>query len=190
MEQVKKTTDYIDMVKKNKQVDADEKNRLLAEAEEQIKGKLPVAEAEKKLEEIQTELTKKIERAEATTDTLDDELKQKVAETYYSIGNVCWNWSYQTPVDMMAAPVRKQIIEKGLADLEKATKLAPEYADPYSYMGLLWREMARVDNTRQAEYYKKNEEYNKKFLDIYKRKKRAEDYKKQLEGMGQEGEEE
>ncbi len=186
IEEVKKVTDYMDKVKKNKQVDAAEKTRLLTEAEDQIKGKLPVDQAEKKLEELAGDLSKRIERTDATTDTLDDETKQKVAETYYSIGNVCWNWSYQTSTDMMDARVRKQIIEKGLANLEKATKLAPEYADPYAYMGLMWREMIKVDNARKDEYLKKNEEYNKKFTDIYQKKKRADDYKKQLEEMGQE----
>ncbi|UCH94899.1 MAG: tetratricopeptide repeat protein [Candidatus Aminicenantes bacterium] len=185
-EQVKKTTEYMEMVKKNRRVDAKEKKRLLAEAEERIKDMLPVAEAEKKLEELQKELQKKNRRADATAETLEDEVKQKVAETYYSIGNVCWNWSYQTPTDFMAPQMRKTIIENGLENLEKATKLTPDYADPYAYMGLLWREMIKVDPLQRDKFIKKNEEFNKKFLDIYQRKKRAEEYRKQLEEMGQE----
>ncbi|MGD2086156.1 MAG: tetratricopeptide repeat protein [Candidatus Aminicenantes bacterium] len=185
-EEVKKTTEFIDTVKKNRRVGAEEKQRLIAEAEERIKGKLPVEEAEKKLEELKQELEKKIKRAEALADTLEEEEKQKVAETYYSIGNVCWNWSYQTPMDFMAPEQRKSIIEKGLSSLEKATTLAPDYADPYAYMGLLWREMIKVEPLKRDEFVKKNEEYNKKFTDIYKRKKRQEEYKKQLEEMGQE----
>jgi tetratricopeptide (TPR) repeat protein len=184
-EEVRRTTEFIDTVKKNKRVDAEEKQRLLTEAEERIKDKLPVDEAEKKLEELDMDLKKKIKRAEATADTLEAEAKQKVAETYYSIGNVCWNWSYQTPADFMSPELRRPIIEKGLSSLDKATKLTPEYSDPYAYMGLLWREMIKVDPLKRDEFLKKNEEFNKKFTDIYKRKKRQEEYKKQLEDMGQ-----
>jgi tetratricopeptide (TPR) repeat protein len=185
-EEVKKTTEFISTVKKNQRVSAEEKQRLIAEAEERIKGKLPVDEAEKKLEELKQRKEKRIERAEATADTLDDEEKQKVSETYYSIGNVCWNWSYQTPADFMSPELRKPIIEKGLSSLEKATKLTPEYADPYAYMGLLWREMIKVNPLKRDEYVKKNEEYNKKLTYIYKKRKRQEEYKKQLEEMGEE----
>lgn len=187
-EEVKKTTEFIDTVKKNQRVNAEEKQRLIAEAEERIKGKLPVDEAEKKLEALKQDKEKRTERAEATTDTLADEEKQKVSETYYSIGNVCWNWSYQTPADFMSPELRKPIIDKGLSSLEKATTLTPEYADPYAYMGLLWREMIKVNPLKRDEYVKKNEEYNKKFTDIYKKRKRQDEYKKQLEEMGEEEE--
>lgn len=185
-EEVKKANEFIETVKKNRRVSAEEKQRLIVEAEGRIEGKLPVDEAEKKLEELKQDLEKKVKRAEAIADTLDEDEKQKVAETYYSIGNVCWNWSYQTPADFMSPELRKPIIEKGLASLDKATKLTPDYADPYAYMGLLWREMIKVDPLKREQFIKKNEEYNKKFTDIYKRKKRQEEYKKQLEEMGQE----
>jgi tetratricopeptide (TPR) repeat protein len=187
-EEVKKTTEFIKTVENNRRVDPEEKKRLVTEAEERIKDKLPVDEAEKKLEELDQDLKKKIKRAEATADTLEEEAKQKVAETYYSIGNVCWNWSYQTPADFMSPELRRPIIEKGLSSLDKATKLTPQYADPYAYMGLLWREMIKVDPLKRDEFVKKNEEFNKKFTDIYKRKKRQEEYKKQLEDMGQDQE--
>jgi len=186
-EEVKDTTAFMEKVKNNRRVDPEEKKRLLTEAEQRIEGKLSVEEAEKKMAELKQDLEKKTERAEATADTLEEKEKQQVAETYYSIGNVCWNWSYQTPTDFMAAEQRKPIIEKGLSSLEKATTLAPEYADPYAYMGLLWREMIKVDPLKRDQFVKKNEEYNKKFTDIYKRKQRQEEYKKQLEEMGQEG---
>ena len=185
-EEVKKTTEFVGTVKKNQRVNAEEKQRLIAEAEGRIKGKLPVAEAEKKLAELNQDMEKRIKRAEATTDTLGEEEKQKVSETYYSIGNVCWNWSYQTPADFMSPELRKPIIDKGLANLEKATKLTPEYADPYAYMGLLWREMIKVNPLKKDEYVKKNDEYNKKFTDIYKKRQRQDEYKKKLEEMGEE----
>ena len=46
--------------------------------------------------------------------------------------------------------------------------------------------MIKVDPLKRDQFVKKNEEYNKKFTDIYKRRKRQEEYKKQLEEMGQE----
>ncbi len=187
-EEVKKTTEFITTVKKNQHVDAAEKQRLIAEAEGRIKDKLPVDQAEKKLVELKQNLEKRINRAEATADTLADEEKQKISETYYSIGNVCWNWSYQASDIVMSAEQRKPIIDKGLSNLEKATKLTPEYADPYAYMGLLWREMIKVNPVKRDEYVKKNEEFNVKFSDIYKKKKRQDEYKKQLEEMGEEKE--
>ena len=86
----------------------------------------------------------------------------------------------------MSPELRKPIIERGLECLETATTIAPEYADPYAYMGLLWREMIKVDPLKRDQFVKKNEEFNKKFIDIYKKKQRQEEYKKQLDEMGQE----
>jgi len=186
IEQVKKKTEFMEMVKKNRRVDKAEKERLLNEAKEQLKEFPPLEEAEKKLDETRETMNKRIERANATADTLDEDKKGQVAVIYYSIGNVCWNWSYQTPTDFMAPELRQKIIEKGLNNLEKAIELDPNYAEPYSYMGLLWREMIKVNPLKRDEYIKKNEEYNKKFANIYKKKKRAEEYKEQLEKMGTE----
>ena len=61
--------------------------------------------------------------------------------------------------------------------------LSPEYPNPYSYMGLLWREMIKIDPSKSAEFVKKNEEYNKKFKDIYVKKRKREEYLKELEEL-------
>jgi tetratricopeptide (TPR) repeat protein len=134
--------------------------------------------------ELNAQLKNKIEQAEATIKTFDPEKKQEVAEVYYSIGHVCWNWSYQTPVDFMSPQERNGIIEKGLKNLKKAIEIVPDYPNPYAYIGLLYREKIKVDPLKRDEFVALNEKYNKKFIEIHQRKKRSEEYRKQLEEMG------
>jgi len=137
----------------------------------------------KKTKELNTRLKNKIKQAENTIKAFDPVKKQEVAEVYYSIGNVCWNWSYQTPVDFMSPQERSPIIEKGLQNLKRAIEIVPGYPDPYAYIGLLYREKIKVDPLKRDEYVKLNEKYNKKFAELHKRKKRSEEYRKQLEEM-------
>jgi tetratricopeptide (TPR) repeat protein len=143
-----------------------------------------IKETNKKTKELNTRLKNKIKQAETTIKTFDPEKKQEVAEVYYSIGNVCWNWSYQTPVDFMSPRERNSIIEKGLQNLKKAIEIVPGYPDPYAYIGLLYREKIKVEPLKRDEFVKLNEKYNKKFTEIHKRKKRSEEYRKHLEEMG------
>jgi pentatricopeptide repeat protein len=183
-EEITKVNKFIDQVKKNKRVDKDEKQRLIDEANQRLEGKLPIEETKKKIEELKTQMAEKVTAAEATIEGLDEETKKKVTEAYYSIGNVCWNWSYQTNIDFMAAQEREPILTKGLTSLENAIKISPDYANPYSYMGLLYREMIKVNPLKRDEYVKKNEEFNKKFINIYKRAQRSDAYRKELEDIG------
>lgn len=127
---------------------------------------------------------KRLHALETTSKTFDPDKKQEVAEAYYSIGHVCWNWSYQTREIYMSPQERNSIIEKGLQNLKKAIEIAPGYPDPYAYIGLLYREKIKVDPLKREELVKLNEEYNKKFTEILQRKKRSEEYRKQLEEMG------
>ncbi|MCP5051514.1 MAG: hypothetical protein GY940_30380, partial [bacterium] len=59
-----------------------------------------------------------------------------------------------------------------------------DYPNPYSYMGLLYREKIKVEPLKKDEFIKLNEEYNKKFVEVYQRKLKSEEYLKQLEQMG------
>jgi tetratricopeptide (TPR) repeat protein len=127
---------------------------------------------------------KRLHALGTTIKTFDPQKKQEVAEIYYSIGIVCWNWSYQTPVDIMSPRERNPIIEKGLQNLGKAIEIAPGYPDPYAYIGLLYREKIKVDPLKRDKYVKLNEKYNKKFTEIHQRKKRSEEYREHLEEMG------
>lgn len=187
-EQIKKINDYVELVKKNRRVAKEEKQRLIDESQQKLEGKLSYEDTMKKIDELSLQNEEKKKQAEAQFEGLDDEMKQKLAETYYSIGNVCWNWSYQTPADMMAAKEREPIIDKGMNALQKAIDITPSYANPYSYMGLLWREKIKVNPLKTEEYVAKNKEYNKKFINIYKRAQRSEAVRKELEKIGSEAE--
>lgn len=147
-------------------------------------GKGEIKETNKKIKELNIRLENKIMQVGTTIKNVDSEKKQEVAEVYYSIGNVCWNWSYQTPVNYMSPPERNAIIEKGLQNLKKAIEIVPGYPDPYAYIGLLYREKIKVDPLKRDEFVKLNEKYNKKFTEVRKRKKRSEEYRKHLEEMG------
>jgi Flp pilus assembly protein TadD len=183
---INKVTEHIERIKKHRGIDEEERQRLLADSRQRLEGLLSLEETEKKIKELKAELEKKIKRAEAMVEALEPEKKRTVSEIYYAIGNVCWNWSFQTPTNMMDPNERNSIIEKGLAALQRSTEIVPDYADPYAYMGLLWRERIKVNPLKRAEYVKKNEEFNKKFTDIYQRKIRSEKYKEELERMGEE----
>jgi len=185
---IKKITDYIDIVNKNTKVDPQEKKRLVEESQQKLEGKLSLEDTNKKIEEMKLQIEEKTKQAEATIDGFDETKKQTIAEAYYSIGNVCWNWSYQSNEEMMSPAERAPIIDKGIAALEMAIKIAPDYANPYSYMGLLWRERIKVDGTKRDEYVKKNELYNKKFISIYKKAQRSEAFSKELDDIGKEEE--
>lgn len=185
-EDIKKINDFIATVKKNKRVDKAEKQRLIDESLQKLEGKLSLEDTNAKIEELKKQKEEKITAAESKNSELDDETKRKVSETYYSIGNVCWNWSYQTNEDFMAASERKVILDKGISSLEKAIALTPDYATPYSYMGLLYREMIKIDGANRDKYVKLNEKWNKKFINIYKRAQRSEAYRKELEQLGKE----
>lgn len=182
---INKVNTHIETLKKHRGIDEEERQRLLSESRQRLEGLLSLEETEKKIEELKAELEKKIKRAEAMVDALEREEKQTVADIYYSIGNVCWNWSYQTPTNMMDPNERNDIIEQGLAALQRATEIIPTYANPYAYMGLLWREKIKVNPLKKAEYVKKNDEYNKKFKDIYERKLKREKLKEELERVGE-----
>jgi tetratricopeptide (TPR) repeat protein len=185
-EQVKKITDHMDLIRKNKNVDQQEKNRLLQEDQALIEGKLSPAEGTKKLAELDTQLQDKIKKAEAAVTSLPDDIKGKIVECYYAIGQGYWNWSYQTPPEMMDPKTRGGIIENGLNALNKAIEVQPDYAYAISYIGLLYREKIKIDPMNAEKYKKLNDEYNKKFIDVYTKQKKSEDYKKKLEEMGKE----
>jgi len=183
-EQIKKINSYIDLVKKNKRVDPEEKKRLIEESQQKLEGKLSLEDTNKKIDELKLQIEEKKKQAETTIDSFDEKKKQTLAEAYYSIGNVCWNWSYQSNEDMMAPAERAPIIDKGIGALEMAIKIAPGYANPYSYMGLLYRERIKVDGSKRDEYIKKNEQFNKKFINIYKKAQRSEAFANELEQIG------
>jgi len=185
IKRVEDISKYIRNVERNKAIPADQKKSLLAEKKEELKNYPTLQEAVDMIEEKEIALKEDVAEAEKKLMDLSDEKKLEFAEAYYSLGVVAWNKSYQTPVDDDIFPreERKKAIDEGFAALEKAIQLSPEYPNPYSYMGLLWREMIKIDPSRSDEFVKKNEEYNAKFKDIYVKKRKREEYLKELEEL-------
>jgi tetratricopeptide (TPR) repeat protein len=70
------------------------------------------------------------------------EVEPNNPEAYYVIGVICWEKSYKfadvTPEE------RQKLINTGMAALEKAYTLNPNYADAYLYMNLMIREQAKM----------------------------------------------
>lgn len=176
---------YITNVEKNKAIPAETRKQLTTEKRKELENFPTMEEAINQIKAKETELNEAATSAETKLVDLSDEEKLKLAEAYYSLGVVAWNKSYQTPIDEDILPTkeRKEAIEFGFKALNKAIELSPEYPNPYSYMGLLWREMIKVDPSKSAEFIKKNEEFNKKFKDIYVKKRKREDYLKELEEL-------
>lgn len=184
-EEVNKVTKLIGTIKKNKLVAKEEKERLIAEAEERIAGKIGGEEAEKKIAEIKAGLEGAITAAEEKIATLEsEEMKKEISIAYYSIGNVCWNWSFQTPPIYMAAQERKVIIDRGISALERAMEIQPDYSYPYAYMGLLNREMIKVDPLNAEKYKKINDDWNKKFTQVYKKIQKRQALEQEIDQMG------
>jgi tetratricopeptide (TPR) repeat protein len=140
------------------------------------------------IKEKEAVIASMLTEAEAKIEGFDEEAKLALSEAYYAYGQDLWNKSYQTPNDEVIMPreERRQIINKGMEILNKAISLNPDFPNPYSYVGLLYREMTKVEPQNSAALIAKNEEYNKKFIDLYQKKVKAEQYKKTLEELGKE----
>lgn len=103
---------------------------------------------------------------------------------YYTIGVIAWTKTFQPRMKARAelgmkpedpGPLRDRkvreklretnlpIIEAGMAALEKALAIDPEYDDAMAYMNLLYRERADLQDT--AEAYKKDTEMADKWVD-------------------------
>ncbi len=131
-------------------------------------------------------VAKMLAEAEQALATMDDAKKLAMAEAYYAYGQDLWNKSYQTPVEVLAPEDRRPIINKGIEILNKAISLNPDFPNPYTYVGLLYREMTKVEPQNRDALIAKNEEYNKKFVELYQKKVKAEQYQKTLEQLGKE----
>jgi tetratricopeptide (TPR) repeat protein len=91
------------------------------------------------------------------------------AEVYYLIGVQAWDRSYNYP-DVDPA-VRGKIVDDGLAALNKAVEIKPDYFEAISYINLLYREKAKMetDPAKKQEFRDKADEWQKKALEARKR---------------------
>lgn len=91
-------------------------------------------------------------------------------EAWYTVGVVCWERSYKGgPV--VSSEERGQVIDRGLAALDRALQIDPEYFDALAYTNLLWREKSqwlaqegRYDEAQQA--FQNAEQYKAKAIEV------------------------
>ncbi len=89
-------------------------------------------------------------------------------EVYYLIGVQAWDRSYNFPdVDPV---LRAKYVEDGLAALNKAVEMKPDYFEAISYINLLYREKAKMetDPAKKQEYTDTANKYLQQALDMRK----------------------
>jgi tetratricopeptide (TPR) repeat protein len=89
-------------------------------------------------------------------------------EVYYLIGVQAWDRSYNFP-DLDPA-LRAKIVEDGLASLNKAVEIKPDYFEAVSYINLLYREKAKMepDPAKKQEYIDTANKYLQQALEMRK----------------------
>lgn len=89
-------------------------------------------------------------------------------EGYVMIGVQAWDRSYHYP-DLDPA-TRAQIVDKGIAAVEKALKIKADNFDALTYINLLYREKAKMepDPAKQAELVATADKYRQQALDLRK----------------------
>jgi TonB family protein len=113
------------------------------------------------------------------------------AEAHYSIGAIDWTQSYQPRMALKAklglapdSPFTGQAardglcrenspkIEEGMAELNRAIELRPDYGDAMAYLNLMYREKAdcESDAGRRSEDLKQADEWIQRTLEIKKQK--------------------
>lgn len=87
-------------------------------------------------------------------------------EVYYLIGVQAWDRSYNFP-DLDPA-LRAKIVDDGLASLNKAVEIKPDYFEAVSYINLLYREKAKMepDPAKKQEYVDTANKYLQQALEM------------------------
>jgi len=90
-------------------------------------------------------------------------------EGYVMIGVQAWDRSYHYP-DLDPA-IRGQIVDKGIAAVEKALKIKADNFDALTYINLLYREKAKMeaDPAKQQELIATADKYRQEALDLRKK---------------------
>ena len=93
-------------------------------------------------------------------------------EAWYTIGVSCWARSYHGGL-MVAPDERRDVVDKGIAALDKALSIEPNYFDALSYINLLYREKGKYlatvqQNMEAGEAFMKADEYLKKAMEVRK----------------------
>jgi tetratricopeptide (TPR) repeat protein len=102
---------------------------------------------------------------------------QAKAESLYSVGVTIWDKSFHQG-DTMSVEQREKLIDQGLAGMQQALQINPEYFEAMVYYNLLLREKAKVqlDGTKRLEYQAQADQWVEKAKTL--RKKQLEEEKK------------
>lgn len=113
------------------------------------------------------------------------EIETTNPEVFYTMGVTCWDKSYHTVGVDIAADTgltpekRKEILDFGTAQLQKAIQLKPDYYESMLYVNLMYREYAKMepDPVKKQALVDTATEWQKKALEIRKiaEKKRREE---------------
>jgi tetratricopeptide (TPR) repeat protein len=89
-------------------------------------------------------------------------------EVYYLIGVQAWDRSYNYP-DLDPA-LRSKIVDDGLQSLNKAVEIKPDYFEAITYINLLYREKAKMeqDPAKKQEYLDTANKYLQQALEMRK----------------------
>jgi Flp pilus assembly protein TadD len=95
-------------------------------------------------------------------------------EAYYTIGVNCWARSYNH-MDL-STEARFEILDRGLAALDRAIELLPDYGDAFAYKNLIFRQKAAFAATgaERVQYTSLADEFQAKAVELLKAKKEAE----------------
>src|SRR5215470_5383436 len=109
------------------------------------------------------------------------EVEGNNAEVYYLIGVQAWDRSYNFP-DLDPA-VRSKIVDDGLQSLNKAVEIKPDYFEAITYINLLYREKAKMeqDPAKKQEYTDTANKYLQRALEM---RKAAQEKEKAAEAAG------
>lgn len=187
LDQIQKINDFVEQLKKNRRIDNEEKERLLAEKAKQIEELGNEEDLKKQMDGKTAQLEAEYNQMDEVLKGLPEEKVKAVSKAYYTIGVVCWNRSYQTATDMMGAEERLMYIKRGFESLNKATDLDPDFPDPWAYKRLLYLEQVKAEPLKRDELLARHEEMGEKFLRLRKKQIQREEYMRQLEEVGREG---
>jgi tetratricopeptide (TPR) repeat protein len=88
-------------------------------------------------------------------------------EAYYRFGVSSWSRSYVAPEGGLEPTKRRKILDDGMAQLDRALALNPDYYEAMLYKNLIYREYVKVepDAAKQAQLKANAEEWQKKALE-------------------------
>jgi tetratricopeptide (TPR) repeat protein len=105
------------------------------------------------------------------------ELEPNNSDVFYTMGVTAWDKSYNTmgidtaPDKGITNEKRKEMLDFGMAQLDKAIQLNPDYFEAMLYKNLLYRQYVRIesDPAKVAELNAKATEWQQKALEIRKK---------------------